>query len=325
MCTTPLCARGTQRYKQPHEFSRKQFYQHLEKCYAEAYPCNGTRSGILMFGLVAQERHAAGVQGEYSAVHFHCAAFTQEQHYWNKVAKLSLQKYKVPLNAVAHDSYTEMYEYLRVPSAKKPLCELDGAAWPSPAHPRGHDLEKLLRAGRRAQEANAAQAGRRATSASGQKRGRARAPNIFDIVSKKRVRTVSELQCLVAEEAQQGNAALAQFCTRQGHKLEELLNNAWHVLEAPQRALESQRTLIQRMRQAACDLPCLCGGLWTGGAAFILHHNGIPLHAFAGAVIKALTFGRKTGRERGLHWPGRLRQVHVARALRDDLPHGVQA
>ena len=67
-------------HKQPHEFSRKQFYQHLERCYAEAYPCNGTRSGILMFGLVAQERHAAGVQEEYSAVHFHCAAFTQEQH-----------------------------------------------------------------------------------------------------------------------------------------------------------------------------------------------------------------------------------------------------
>ena len=56
-------------YKQPHEFSRKQFYEHLEKCYAEAYPCNGTRSGILMFGLVAQEQHAAGVQEEYRECH----------------------------------------------------------------------------------------------------------------------------------------------------------------------------------------------------------------------------------------------------------------
>ena len=204
---------------------------------------------------------------------FHCAAFTHKQHYWNNVAKLSLKKYKVPLNAVAHESYTEMYEYLRVPSGKKPLCELDAAPWTSPAHPRGHDLEKLLRAGRRAQEAHAARAERRATSASGQKRGRARAPNIFDIVSKKRVRTVSDLHCLAAEEAQQGNAALAEFCTRQGHKLEELLNNAWHILEAPQRALEAQRTLVDTMRHAASDLPCVCGGLWSGGAAFILHHN----------------------------------------------------
>ena len=106
-------------YKQPCDFTRKQYYQHLEKCYAEVYPCNGSRSGILMFGLVAQERHAEAPQQDFRDTHFHCAAFTQEQHYWNKVAKLSLRKYKAPLNAVAHDSYTEMYEYLRVPSAKK--------------------------------------------------------------------------------------------------------------------------------------------------------------------------------------------------------------
>ena len=76
-------------YKQPSEFTRKQFYAHLEKCYSEAYPCNGSRSGILMFGLVAEERHAESPQHEFRDTHFHCAAFTQEQHYWNKVAQVS--------------------------------------------------------------------------------------------------------------------------------------------------------------------------------------------------------------------------------------------
>ena len=280
-------------YKQPHEFTRKQYYEHLEKCYAEAYPCNGSRCGILMFGLVAQERHAQGPQLEFRDTHFHCAAFTQEQHYWNKVAKVSLRKYKVPINAVAHDSYTEMYEYLRVPSAKKPLCELDASAWTSPAHPRGDALKKLLRAGRRAQTANAAHGPRAA--ATGQKRGRARAPSIFDVVSKSRVRSVPELLRLANAEAAEGNAALAEFCTRQGHKLEDLLDNAWLVLEAPQRALEAQQTRMDRLRQAASDLPCLCAGRWPRGAAHVLEQNAIPVRTFCAAVIKALTLGAKRG------------------------------
>ena len=277
--------------KQPSDFTRKQYYAHLEKCYAEAYPCNASRSGILMFGLVAQERHAEAPQHEYRDTHFHCAAFTQEQHYWNKVAKLSLRKYKVPINAVAHDSYTEMYEYLRVPSAKKPLCELDASAWSSPAHPRGDDLKKLLRAGRRAQSANAAHARRGA----GDKRRRARAPSLFDVVSTKRVRTVVELQRLANDEAAEGNPALAEFCTRQGHKLQDLLDNAWQIIEAPQRALDAQRTLMDTLRQAASDLTCVCAGRWPDGARLILRNNDIPVRTFCASAIKALTLGAKRG------------------------------
>ena len=41
------------------------------------------------------------------------------------MAKLSLEKYNVPLNGVAHDGYAVMFRYLRQPTRKKPLHELD--------------------------------------------------------------------------------------------------------------------------------------------------------------------------------------------------------
>ena len=63
-------------YKQPHESTRNPHYEHLEQCYAEAYPCNGSRSGILMFGLVAQERHAQGPQLGFRDTHVHCCVHT---------------------------------------------------------------------------------------------------------------------------------------------------------------------------------------------------------------------------------------------------------
>ena len=63
------------RDRQPHDFSRAEFYAHLEQCYAEAYPQRGTRSkSIILFGAVVKEAHAAAADGTRHE-HHHAATY----------------------------------------------------------------------------------------------------------------------------------------------------------------------------------------------------------------------------------------------------------
>ena len=95
---------------QPGDMTREQFWNHLAKVYAEVYPdCTSPTGSILLFGLVAQEEHQGAVLIAHNKTHKHCATFSTRQHYWSKVAKHSLQRYSVPLNAVAHSTYATMY------------------------------------------------------------------------------------------------------------------------------------------------------------------------------------------------------------------------
>lgn len=127
-------------HKQPSSFTRLQFWQHLVACFKEAYPAQESETGsILVFGLVVKERHEASTAAGYRDEHHHAATFCTQPHFWKKVARVSLSK-GVPLNAVAHDGYVSMCEYLRQPSARKPLSELDAEPYLSEKHPREIDL-----------------------------------------------------------------------------------------------------------------------------------------------------------------------------------------
>ena len=139
-------------HKQPCKFTRKQFWLHLVKCYKEVYPSDSSPTGsILAFGVVAAEKHKDSPVLDDRHEHKHCPSFCTQQHYWNKVAKHSLEKYTVPLNAKAHDGYASMYAYVRVPTQKKKLQDLDAEPYMSPAHPRGADLVALLDKSRKSQ------------------------------------------------------------------------------------------------------------------------------------------------------------------------------
>jgi len=277
-------------HRQPETFTRAEFWEHLRQVYAEAYPVANAIGGsgsILAFGIVVKERHAAAPGAADRHEHHHAAVFCSVQHYWNKVAKISLEKHQVPLNAVAHSGYTEMYAYLRRPSKKKPLSELDAEPYLSEHHPRDEALQQLLEAGSMSQCANGARNVRCEK--------RERAPSIFELVKDKRVRTVTHLQELACAEAAAGRTALADYCTRQGHKLADLLSHAWAVVEAPQRCLELQLTRVQKLQRAASQLVCECGGRWAQGATFILQNNGIDVNTFCLAVCRALELGAARG------------------------------
>ena len=153
-----------------------------------------------------------------------------------------------------------MYEYLRVPSCKKPLSELDQEAWYSAGHPRGDGLKKLLEVGRRSQSANACK------TQSSQSQKRSRAPSIFEIVNTKRVKTLQDLQHLASSEAEAGNSSLAEYCTRQGHKLQDQLDNAWAVVDSKRRTDYAKMSLMEKLKDAAVSQSCVCQGRWATGA-----------------------------------------------------------
>ena len=281
----------------PSRFTRQGFWKHILKVYKEVYPRAGARTGsIVVFGLVAKERHKKCAKAEHRQQHHHGAVFCTDQHYWNKIAKHSLQKYKVPLNAVAHDGYTIMYKYLRQPTAKKPLQELDAEPFLSEDHPRGSDLEELLLAGTRAAEMHASRRQGRSSDVNPETGAkRERAPRLYDVIRTQDLRTVQELQAHAFAEAEDGNTALAELCTRQGPKLEEVLTSARAIIDAPQRARKQDASLLDKLRTAAVQLPCECAGVWQAGAARVLQRNGISVPDFCSAVRYALQVGAKRG------------------------------
>ena len=96
---------------------------------------------------------------------------------------------------------------------------------------------------------------------------RERLPNLYEVAQTNNIRTALALQAYAEAEAKQGRGALAEFCTRNGGKLEEIIRNAWRVAEAPQRFLQSQMTLVQKLAAAAQRLQCQCGGRWLPGCS----------------------------------------------------------
>ncbi len=276
---------------QPCAMTRAQFWSHLEKVYKEVYPAPGSPTGsILAFGLVAQEPYATTAPG-VCPTHKHAPTFNTEQHFWNKVARHSLDKYGVKLNAVAHDSYLDMYNYVRTPTAKKPVHTLDSEPYFSKHHPKDDALSTLLAACSKSSTLHRARWGGRAGGAPGPTRDRA--PRLFEVVREHDFRTVTALEAFACKEATEGRGALAELCTKQAGKLRGLLDGARSVLDAPQRLLELNLTRLDKLRRVAVDRPCKCGGAWQPGAHRILGLNDIDVGRFCSAMCRALDLGAR--------------------------------
>ena len=278
---------------QPAAFTRSAFWEHMLQVYKDVYPEPANTSGsILLFGAVAKERHAAAA-GEGDALraeHHHCPTYCSKRHYWRRVAQRSYEHYRVKLHAATHEGYTSMYSYIATPSAKKPLSELDPEIYLSPEHPRGDLLCRLLEAGAVRQRAVGAA---RARTAQGQKRERV--PDLYDLVVNKGLRTVDAIQAHAQQEAVDGRCALASFCTRQGHKLPQMVKNALAMEGASQRLQRGSMSLLDKLSHAATHLTCSCGGVWAQGAVKILVNNGIQPDAFCAAMRRAFEHGALRG------------------------------
>ena len=80
-------------HRQPSSFTREGFWQHLCRVYKDVYPlaANKETKSILLFGMVAKERHAASAKEQERDEHHHCPCYTSKAHYWKPVAARSLE------------------------------------------------------------------------------------------------------------------------------------------------------------------------------------------------------------------------------------------
>ena len=282
---------------QPGHLSREEFWAHLERVYKDVYPEPANRSGsILLFGAVAKEWHAESVKAELREEHHHATAYCTKQHYWNRIAQTSLERYNIKMHAACHDGYTSMYQYIRSPTAKKPLSELDAEIFLSLDHPRGDTLRRLLEAGARSTH-NRQGAPRSASGAEGVGRvsKRMRVADVYELVRAGGFRHALALQAHAEGLARQGSSTLAEFCTTHGTaRLQEHLNAAWAVIDAPG-AMVAAPTLLAKLRECASSRGCVCGGTWKAGASFVLENNGEDVPRFGRDICRALALGAKRG------------------------------
>lgn len=279
---------------QPETFTKEQFWQHMCKVYKDVYPERANLTGsILLFGMVADELHSNSLVLTERNPHKHFTAYTTLQHYWRPIAQRSVEHYNVKLHAACHDGYTSMYVYLRCPTPKKPLAELDQSPFFSPEHPQGELLRRLLAAGGRADRANA-----------GKKRGRScgdaaptarfRTSDLYDFVGSTGLKTADQFQVYAHDAASNGDKRFAEYCTVTGPSLQEHLDAAWAVHEAPRRLAATGSGRIGRLREAAQGT-CVCGGVWIPGAIKVLNNNKESAFQFGHDVHAALSLGAKRG------------------------------
>ena len=277
---------------QPHQFTREEFYRHIERVYREEYPepANKHSGSIALFGMVVKEWHAESADTCLRDEHHHCAVFASKRHFWRKIARRSYETYRVKLHAAAHEGYATMYRYLTQASPKKPMSEIDAQRWFSEMHPQGDKLRCLLEAG--ATHERAFQGRKRRSDCATEELG---SRNVFQVIKANGLRSATALEAYACAEESKGRAKLAEFCTKNGHKLPAMVHQAWAVMSAPERLAWSSMTLIEKLAKQAEALPCECAGSWTPGALAILERNEIPASAFAGAVRRALEVGARRG------------------------------
>ena len=88
---------------QPHQLTRRQFWKHLERCFAEAYPDASSSTGsILRFGVVVKEKHRDAPLAADRSEHHHAATFASAKYYWRRPANRLMQLF----HAHAARSYT---------------------------------------------------------------------------------------------------------------------------------------------------------------------------------------------------------------------------
>ena len=95
---------------QPHQLTRRQFWQHLVRCFRLAFPRTDTATGsILEFGMVCKELHNDSLREEYRSEHHHGCTHSSENFRWSKIRQISAERFNTQLNAVKHDTYTTMF------------------------------------------------------------------------------------------------------------------------------------------------------------------------------------------------------------------------
>lgn len=291
---------------QPHQITRQQFWLHLCRCFREAYPRAERPTGsILDFGLVCKERHHDAEREEDRSEHHHTATRASEPFRWKRIREISAERYNIQLNAVAHETYSTMFCYLRCPTTKKPVHELDASPYFSPGHPQGDKLRELLRLGGKYKRVRAARS--QAASGSASVPVRSHFGIVFNWVTEHGLRKrkgAVQLEADAVTELQAGRPQLLDFCKRHRTCLEDQLDHIWSMHSATERLERLGKSRLDLLIDAASlgaspqELTKLC----RNGACMcerqyesILHYQGISSANLRHDLFETLNIGRRKG------------------------------
>ena len=285
---------------QPSQLTRPAFWKHLLRCYQEAYPVAESPTGcILQFGCVASEKHHNAQRWEDRCQHFHAACFTSEKHYWRRVRRISAEKYHIHLNAVAHESYSTMYNYLRKATRRKPLYELDACPYHAALHPQGDELKALLEVG---EAAHVLRGSKRPTpEAPGSVQARSPFGIFFDWVTTNNCRPgkgAVRLERDAVHELRQGRPQLLEFVRKNRAALPDLIEYCWSLNTAEDRLLRMDQSRIDILLKAASEPAAACANRAAScGSRYdsILEHHGLDSVVFRHAFYETLEHGRRKG------------------------------
>ena len=285
---------------QPNQLSRVGFWKHLMRCYQEAHPAADSPTGcILQFACVSREKHQNAEKWEDRCDHFHAACFTTEKHYWRRVRRLSAEKYNIQLNAVAHDSYSTMYNYLRKATRRKPLYELDARPYHSPNHPQGDELKALLEVGEACHELRSAK--RSAPHPSATVPLRSPFGIFFQWVTSNNCqgsKGAVRLERDAVYELREGRPQLLDFLRKNRAAVPDLIQYCWALNSADERLARMEQSRVDILLHAATGRagPCAnatshCGRLYES----ILAHQGIDSLDFRHSLYETFLHGRRKG------------------------------
>ena len=236
---------------QPHQLTRAQFWEHLCRCFREAYPRAETDTGsILEFGLVVKELHKDAPREEDRSEHHHAATHCSTKFRWSVVRKISADKYKIQLNAVAHETYTTMFCYLRCPTKKKKVHELDAEPFFSHGHPQGDQLKELLGMGEKYKAVRAAKAG---ASADDPVPVRSQFGVVLNWVTEHGIKrkNIAQLEADAVEELKAGRPQLLDFCKKHKRGLQDEVEYIWSLHAAKDKIQRQAMSRLEVLAEAA--------------------------------------------------------------------------
>ena len=185
-----------------------------------------------------------------------------------------------------------MYDYLSVPTSKKPASELDSAAWTSPTHPPVSELpmppEHLQRAW---------------SARSGSARRRSEAPGdesmtvlgFYDLMREHRetMRFEDDVWALARIQQDAGDRRLMKFILGR-RDLVQLLERVGKAEAAPQNVRRLRQSRLDILEEVATTSRCTCAtlGRWKAAADEVVALNGYGGQEIQSAVLEALELGR---------------------------------
>ena len=283
---------------QPHQLSREEFWNHLAQCYKEIYPKAESDTGSpLEFGVVCKERHKDAPRMEDQSEHNHAATFSSVQLYWRRISKLSHEKYHIKLNAAAHDAYVTMYRYLRVPTVKKPLHELDSQPYYTPKHPQGDDLKELLESGARYLEVRS----KKQPPVPTDPVIRSQFGIVFNWVVDNGLRGakgVEQLKVDALKELKAGRPKLIDFVKKHRSSLRDQLDFCWELRSAASNLDRLAKSRVEILLEAATNTSACCvNGDGRCAAVYndIVSYQGIHVADFQHSLFETLLHGRRKG------------------------------